>query len=143
MVVFDALRPGHELKYYHGTLNARMADVAIINKCDSATPEQIKQVEDNIKMLCPKATLVRADSQISLENPQMESKRQKSSCYRRRTNPYSWWYGQRRRSSYCPKVRFPCASPSKRRGSNSLRIQYSEYLYTLEMLAVTMYTYYI
>jgi hypothetical protein len=39
VVVADPLRPGHELKYHPGEAN--LADVVVINKVDSATPEAL------------------------------------------------------------------------------------------------------
>ena len=41
VVVADPLRPGHEMRYHPGETNLRMADVIVINKVDSATPEQV------------------------------------------------------------------------------------------------------
>ena len=48
VVVVDPLRAGHETSYYPGEANLRMADVVVINKMDSATPEQVKIVRKNI-----------------------------------------------------------------------------------------------
>ena len=45
LVVADPLRAGHESTYYPGETNLRMADVLVINKIDSATPEQVAAVE--------------------------------------------------------------------------------------------------
>jgi predicted GTPase len=69
VVLVDPHRAGHELAYYPGEANLRMADVALINKAQTAKPEDIKTVEDNIAKFNPKATVVRADSPISAENP--------------------------------------------------------------------------
>ncbi len=44
VVVADPLRAGHELHYHPGETNIRMADVVVINKVDSATPEQVAEV---------------------------------------------------------------------------------------------------
>lgn len=64
IVVVDPLRPGHEENYYPGEANLRMADVVVINKMDSATPEGIKIVKENIKRLAPNAKVVEADSEL-------------------------------------------------------------------------------
>ena len=40
----DPLRAGHEITYFPGETNLRMADVLVINKMDSATPEQVAQL---------------------------------------------------------------------------------------------------
>ncbi|RLI18024.1 GTPase, partial [Candidatus Bathyarchaeota archaeon] len=49
IVVADPHRPGHELKYHPGEANLRMADVVVINKVDTAEPENIEKVENNVK----------------------------------------------------------------------------------------------
>lgn len=66
IVVVDPLRPGHEENYYPGEANLRMADIVVINKMDSATPEGIKIVKDNIKRLAPQAQVVEADSALTV-----------------------------------------------------------------------------
>lgn len=71
IVVVDPLRPGHEVKYHPGETNLRMADVIVINKEDSAAPEAIEQVKQNIKALNPSATVIDAISEISVENSEM------------------------------------------------------------------------
>ena len=44
VVVADPLRAGHETTYHPGETNIRMADVIVINKVDSATPEQLAEL---------------------------------------------------------------------------------------------------
>ncbi len=51
IVVADPHRPGNELSYYPGETNVRMADVVVINKVDSAPPENVRQVRENVKRL--------------------------------------------------------------------------------------------
>jgi len=76
IVVVDPLRAGHEVKYHPGETNLRMADVIVINKEDTATPEAIEQVKRNIKLLNPHATVVDAMSVISVaEGAAIEDKR--------------------------------------------------------------------
>lgn len=53
ITLMDPLRPGHELNYYPGGINVRLADAIIINKIDSATPEGIQMVRDNIENSIP------------------------------------------------------------------------------------------
>lgn len=69
IVVADPHRPGHELKYYPGETNARLADVVVINKVDTASPENVKLVEKNIKSVNPKAAIIKADSPVSVDDP--------------------------------------------------------------------------
>ncbi len=69
IVVFDPHRAGHELLYYPGETNMLMADIAVINKVDSATPGQIETVQKNIKTHAPAAEIVLAESLILVEDP--------------------------------------------------------------------------
>jgi predicted GTPase len=67
IVVVDPLRPGHELLYHPGEANVRMADVVVVNKVDSAYPEDVGQVVENVHAVNPEAMIVRAASPVSLE----------------------------------------------------------------------------
>jgi len=69
--VLDPHRPGHELKYYPGEVCLRTADVNIINKIDSATEEAIQIVENNIKRVSPNSTIIKADSKITVDRPEL------------------------------------------------------------------------
>ena len=69
IVVADPHRAGHELTYHPGETNLRMADVIIINKVDTADPQKVKQVRDNIKMVNPTATVLEAASPITADKP--------------------------------------------------------------------------
>jgi predicted GTPase len=66
VVVTDPLRPGHELRYHPGETNLRMADVVVVNKVDSATPEQIGRVLADVTVVSPAATVIRAESPVTL-----------------------------------------------------------------------------
>jgi predicted GTPase len=68
LTVLDPLRPGHELGYYPGEVNARMCDVAIINKVDSANAVDITTVENNIRNVNKGALILRAESAIKVDN---------------------------------------------------------------------------
>ncbi len=68
IVVVDPQRPGHELRYYPGEVNLRMADVVLINKVDSAAPDDIETVRKNIKRARPEAKVVEAASDIYVED---------------------------------------------------------------------------
>ena len=70
LVVADPLRAGHEVTYHPGEANLRMADVVVINKVDSATPEQIAAVEGSIANVNPGATVIRAASPVTADNPE-------------------------------------------------------------------------
>ena len=68
IVVFDPHRPGHELLYYPGETNMLMADIAIINKVDSAEPANVEIVRKNIQTHAPNADIVLAKSDVLVEN---------------------------------------------------------------------------
>ena len=68
IVVTDPLRPGHEISYYPGETNLRLADVVIINKIGVADPEDIMDVRANIREFNPQAIIVEAASPISVED---------------------------------------------------------------------------
>jgi predicted GTPase len=69
ITVADPHRPGHELNYYPGEANLRLADIVVINKIDSASPENIQKVRENIEKVNPNATVVDGASPISVEDP--------------------------------------------------------------------------
>lgn len=71
ITVADPHRAGHELSYYPGEVNLRLADVIIINKIDTAPSEGIKMVRDNIARLNPQATVVDAASPIRVDRPEV------------------------------------------------------------------------
>lgn len=71
ITVLDPHRPGHELKYYPGEVSLRQADVTIINKIDSASSESIAIVEGNIQATNPNATIIKADSTITVDHPEL------------------------------------------------------------------------
>lgn len=68
IVLIDPLRPWHEITYYPGEINLRMADIAIINKESSAKQHAIKIVRHNIKKYNPKAVIIDADSVVKARN---------------------------------------------------------------------------
>ncbi len=70
IVVADPHRPNHEILYYPGQENARMADIVIINKVNTAKRENIETVKRNITAMNPKAKITEADSVITVERPE-------------------------------------------------------------------------
>jgi predicted GTPase len=69
IVVADPHRAGHELAYYPGEANVRMADVVVINKIDTADFEDISTVRRNVQSINPRAVIVEAASPITVEDP--------------------------------------------------------------------------
>jgi len=70
IVLFDPHRAGHELLYYPGETNMRMAQIAIINKVDSAEPSQVELVRANIVSFNPSAKIVLASSPVIVSEPE-------------------------------------------------------------------------
>jgi predicted GTPase len=68
IVLFDPHRAGHELLYYPGETNMRMADVAIINKIDTAPPGGVEKVKENLKRYAPSADILLAESPIFVDD---------------------------------------------------------------------------
>jgi predicted GTPase len=71
IVVADPHRAGHEVAYHPGEANLRMANVVIINKVDTADPQNVKRVKENIKMVNPKAIILDAASPITADKPEL------------------------------------------------------------------------
>jgi predicted GTPase len=71
VTVADPHRAGHEVSYYAGEINLRMADVVVINKVDSAAPENVQKVKESIATVNPKAIQVNAASVIHIDNPNL------------------------------------------------------------------------
>jgi predicted GTPase len=70
VVVFDPHRAGHETRYHPGETNMLMADIAVINKVDSASPEKVAQVAATIRAHNAAADIVMAESAIHIDNPE-------------------------------------------------------------------------
>jgi predicted GTPase len=75
VVVADPLRAGHELHYHPGETNIRMADVVVINKVDSASPEQVAEVKADIAEMNPRAQVILARSALTLQGGTVAGKR--------------------------------------------------------------------
>jgi len=71
ITVTDPHRAGHELRYYPGEVTLRIADVVVINKIDTASPEAIKIVRENIAKVNPGAVVVDAASPIRTDDPSL------------------------------------------------------------------------
>ena len=68
IVVADPLRAGHEILYYPGETNLRLADVVVINKIGVADPDDVDLVRENIRKYNPQASIVEAASPITVED---------------------------------------------------------------------------
>jgi predicted GTPase len=71
IVIADPHRAGHELTYYPGEVNVRLADVVIVNKVDSARKEDVELVIKNVRSINKKATIIKANSAITADRPEL------------------------------------------------------------------------
>lgn len=71
LTIADPHRPGHELSYYPGEVNARSADVVIINKVNTARKEDIDTVRNNIRSINPTAQIIEGVSAVSVEDKKL------------------------------------------------------------------------
>ncbi len=71
IVVVDPHRAGHELSYYPGEVNLRLADVVVINKVDTAAPHDVETVRKNIRSVNPQATVVETACRVSVSEPEL------------------------------------------------------------------------
>ncbi len=69
--VADPHRPGNEVSFYPGEVSLRMADVIIINKIDTASPEGVQTVRDSIQKVNPNAIVIDGASPITVDHPEL------------------------------------------------------------------------
>lgn len=67
ITVADPHRAGHEKTYYPGLVNLLMADVVVINKEETALPEDVEEVRNSVMNLNPHAIIVDGASPIFVE----------------------------------------------------------------------------
>jgi predicted GTPase len=70
IVVADPHRPGHETTYHPGETNARLADVFVINKVDTAAAGDVVAVRENLYQLNPGARIIEAASPLFVDDPE-------------------------------------------------------------------------
>ncbi len=71
IVVADPHRAGHELAYYPAEVNLRRASVVVINKVDTAAPQDVETVRNNIRALNPKAKIVEMACRVAVSEPEL------------------------------------------------------------------------
>ncbi len=70
IVVADPHRPGHESLYHPGEANVRAADVFVVNKVDTADPNAVIQVRDNLHSMNPNAIVIEGASPLFVDDPE-------------------------------------------------------------------------
>lgn len=76
IVVADPHRPGHEIAYYPGEVNLRRADVVVINKVDTAAPQDVETVRRNIRANNPNTKIVETACRVAVSEPELIKGRQ-------------------------------------------------------------------
>lgn len=71
IVILDAHRPNHEISYYPGEINFRMADLIIVNKVSTAPKGNLEIIRENIRRFNPSAKVILAKSKITADNSQL------------------------------------------------------------------------
>ena len=71
VTLLDPHRPGHELTYYPGETNFLLADLLIVNKVQTAEPEDVQTVLDNCRRYNPGARVVQCRSKIVVDEPEL------------------------------------------------------------------------
>lgn len=75
IVALDPHRPGHERLYHPGEANLLRADVLVINKVDSAKPEDVAAVRESARRYNPEAVVIETDSVIHVDHEALRGKR--------------------------------------------------------------------
>jgi predicted GTPase len=71
IVVADPHRAGHELAYYPAEVNLRRASVVVINKVDTAAPQDVETVRNNIRTVNPMAQIVEMACRVAVSEPEL------------------------------------------------------------------------
>jgi predicted GTPase len=74
-VALDPHRAGHERAYHPGEANFLRADVLVVNKVDSAKPEDVEAVREAARQFNPTARIIETDSLIEVDNAALAGKR--------------------------------------------------------------------
>jgi len=69
--VADPLRPGAEISYHPGEIVARISDVIVINKIDSASLKNINTVRKNLRQINPNAIIIDGASPLTVDKPEL------------------------------------------------------------------------
>ena len=70
IVVADPHRPGHETLYHPGETNVNLADIFVINKVDTADPDNVIRVRESLRNLNSDAVVIEAASPLFVDKPE-------------------------------------------------------------------------
>jgi predicted GTPase len=71
ITITDPHRAGHGMSYYPGEVNLRLADAVIINKIDTARPEDVTTIRNILAEVIPNTTVIDAASPVRIEDPEV------------------------------------------------------------------------
>jgi predicted GTPase len=71
ITLVDPHRPGDELSYYPGLTNLLSAHLLIVNKVNTAEPENVERVLASCRRENPAARVVRCASRVTLDHPEL------------------------------------------------------------------------
>jgi len=71
ITLVDPHRPGHEVSYYPGESNLRMAHLLIVNKANTADPANVEKVMATCRQANPGARLIQCNSVITVGSPEL------------------------------------------------------------------------
>ncbi|RMH04923.1 MAG: GTPase [Planctomycetota bacterium] len=71
ITLVDPHRAGDELTYFPGYTNLLLADLLIVNKVQTAPPDQVEQAVANCKRHNPRAKVIQCASVITVEQPEL------------------------------------------------------------------------
>jgi predicted GTPase len=71
IVLVDPARAGHAQTYFPGEVNLLRADVVVLTKLDTATPEQAEAARRAAREANPDATVIESVMPVSAENPEL------------------------------------------------------------------------
>ena len=71
ITVLDPHRAGDELRFHPGETNLRTADVVVVNKVDTARPEDVLRVLENVREVRPEAVVLEAASPVRADDPSL------------------------------------------------------------------------
>ncbi|KAJ4457935.1 putative cobalamin synthesis protein P47K [Paratrimastix pyriformis] len=69
--VADPLRSGHEVMYYPGNVNFRIANIILINKANTAPAAAIESIKENAHKLNPHAKVILGCSEVTADHPEV------------------------------------------------------------------------
>ncbi|NAZ14366.1 MAG: GTPase [Desulfurococcales archaeon] len=137
--VVDAMRPEYIDESFPGEVNVRMSDVLVINKIDQVSREDLEKIEKKLRKMNPKAEIIKAVSEVSVDRPDLISGRRVLVI---EDSPTVTHGGARYGAGYVAARKYGAREIIDPRGCavGILRELYKEYPHMAEILPSTGYT---